>query len=73
MTPELTGITPRPYQDDAHGWAISRDDAVVCLPTGTGKTFVGCIWARTRLTDPTVDRILMLEPSRFLVEQTHPL
>ena len=71
MTPELTGITPRPYQDDAHRWAISRDDAVVCLPTGTGKTLVGCMWARTRLTGPTVDRILILEPSRFLVEQTH--
>ena len=67
----LTGITPRPYQEDAHEWAIERDEAVICLPTGTGKTLVGCTWARDRLESPEVDRILVLEPSRFLVEQTH--
>jgi len=29
------------------------------------------MWARTQLAGPIVDRILILEPSRFLVEQTH--
>ena len=71
MTAALTGITPRPYQDEAHAWATSHDAAVVCLPTGTGKTHVGCMWARTRLHQSGIDRILILEPSRFLVEQTH--
>lgn len=71
MSEDITGITPREYQHDAHAWATSRDDAVVCLPTGTGKTLVGCMWARTRLATQSVDRILILEPSRFLVEQTH--
>lgn len=68
---EITGITPRQYQHDAHTWATNRDNAVVCLPTGTGKTLVGCMWACTRLRDSVVNRILILEPSRFLVEQTH--
>jgi len=71
MTAALTGITPRPYQNEAHAWATSHDGAVVCLPTGTGKTLVGCMWARTRLQRSAVDRILIVEPSRFLVEQTH--
>ncbi|EMA18438.1 DEAD/DEAH box helicase [Haloarcula amylolytica] len=71
MTAALTGITPRPYQDEAHEFATRRDEAVVCLPTGTGKTLVGCMWARTRLHESAIDRILILEPSRFLVEQTH--
>ncbi|WP_338739406.1 DEAD/DEAH box helicase [Haloplanus salilacus] len=71
MTAALTGITPRPYQEEAHAWATSHDGAVVCLPTGTGKTLVGCMWARTRLHQSGIDRILILEPSRFLVEQTH--
>lgn len=67
----ITGITLRPYQEDTHGWALERDEAVICLPTGTGKTLVGCTWACARLQRPEVDRILVLEPSRFLVEQTH--
>jgi superfamily II DNA or RNA helicase len=71
MTAALTGITPRPYQDKAHEFATRRDESVVCLPTGTGKTLVGCMWARTRLNGPAVDGVLILEPSRFLVEQTH--
>ena len=71
MTAALTGITPRRYQEEAHEWATSHDGTVVCLPTGTGKTLVGCMWARTRLQRSGVDRILIVEPSRFLVEQTH--
>lgn len=70
MTYALTNISPRPYQEQAHRWAMNREQAVVCLPTGTGKTLVGCTWVRDLLNGIAVDRVLVLEPSRFLVEQT---
>lgn len=70
MTYELQNITPRQYQEATHSWAIERDEAVICLPTGTGKTLIGCMWACQRLSSRSVNRILILEPSRFLVEQT---
>lgn len=56
---------------EASAWALERDDAVVCLPTGTGKTLVGCMWACDLLDKRSIDRILVLEPSRFLVEQVY--
>ena len=71
MSHRLTGVTPRSYQEDAATWAGERDDAVICLPTGSGKTLVGCMWACDVLAEPDVDRLLVLEPSRFLVEQVH--
>ena len=71
VTHQLTKLEPRAYQTEAATWGLERDTAVICLPTGTGKTLVGCMWACTRLRDSIVDRILILEPSRFLVEQTH--
>ena len=71
MSHRLTGVTPRSYQEEAATWAGERDDAVICLPTGSGKTLVGCMWACDVLAEPDVDRLLVLEPSRFLVEQVH--
>jgi len=71
MSHQLTGLTPRSYQEDAATWAGERDNAVVCLPTGSGKTLVGCMWACDVLAEPDVDRLLVLEPSRFLVEQVY--
>jgi len=67
----LTGVTPRSYQTEAATWAGEHDDAVVCLPTGSGKTLVGCMWACDVLAEPGIDRLLVLEPSRFLVEQVY--
>jgi superfamily II DNA or RNA helicase len=66
----LTGLDLRRYQRDALGYATDRDHATVCLPTGTGKTLVGCAWACHVLATPAIDRVLVVEPSRFLVEQT---
>lgn len=66
----LTRLDPRPYQTDALAYATDRAWATVCLPTGTGKTLVGCAWACRVLGTPDVDRVLVIEPSRFLVEQT---
>ena len=66
----LTQLDLRPYQTDALAYAADRDRATVCLPTGTGKTLVGCAWACRVLSTPAVDRVLVVEPSRFLVEQT---
>jgi superfamily II DNA or RNA helicase len=66
----LTRLDLRTYQTDAVAFATDRDRATVCLPTGTGKTLVGCAWACRVLATPTVDRVLVIEPSRFLVEQT---
>jgi len=66
----LTHLDLRTYQTDAVAFATDRDRATVCLPTGTGKTLVGCAWACRVLATPAVDRVLVIEPSRFLVEQT---
>jgi superfamily II DNA or RNA helicase len=71
MNNELTTLTPRSYQTEAATWALERDTGVICLPTGSGKTLVGCMWACDVLAEPSIDRILVLEPSRFLVEQVH--
>jgi superfamily II DNA or RNA helicase len=71
MTYDLTTHTPRAYQTDAFEWSHDRQQAVVCLPTGTGKTLVGCLWACKLINEGEVERILVVEPSRFLVEQTH--
>ena len=66
----LTNLTPRTYQQTAVDWSRDRENAVVCLPTGSGKTLVGCQWACEQLNETAAERILIVEPSRYLVEQT---
>lgn len=65
----------RPYQREALDWALrvaeARGGAVVCLPTGTGKTLVAVSFAEQYLRSlRSGEKILVLEPTRFLVEQT---
>lgn len=71
MRDDLNDIEPREYQEEANEWALSHEQGVVCLPTGTGKTLVGCLWTLDLLNQTDVERVLVIEPSRFLVEQTH--
>lgn len=59
----------RPYQRNALNVALSNEGVVLALPTGTGKTLVACAWACELLNQRAAKRILVLEPSRFLVEQ----
>ena len=59
----------RPYQKKALGIALNDSGVAIALPTGTGKTLVGCAWACELLNAGEAQRILILEPSRFLVEQ----
>ena len=61
-------LKPRKYQLDALEKA-KKGNAVICLPTGTGKTLVGLMWACHLLNERKAKRILVLEPSRFLVNQ----
>ncbi len=61
-------LKPRKYQLDALERA-KKGNAVICLPTGTGKTLVGLMWACHLLNEGKAKRILILEPSRFLVNQ----
>lgn len=62
----------RPYQREALEWALRSAElhggAVVSLPTGTGKTLVGIAFAERFVKRR--QRVLILEPTRFLVEQT---
>ncbi len=62
-------IEPRDYQLEAAKWAFSRGRAVVCMPTGTGKTVIAGLWIKWLLEKGYARRILVLEPTRFLVEQ----
>jgi len=63
------GLEPRKYQLDAYRWALSKQRAVVVLPTGTGKTLIAVLWMRRLLLSGQAKKILVLEPTRFLVEQ----
>ena len=60
----------RTYQRKALEFAIGHSGTVLALPTGTGKTLVACAWACELLTRSQARQILVLEPSRFLVELT---
>lgn len=62
-------LSPRDYQVEAAKWAIERGRAVVCMPTGTGKTLIAILWIRELLTRGLARKFLVLEPTRFLVEQ----
>jgi len=61
----------REYQKEALDYALSRENAVCVLPTGTGKTLVGLNWCCSLLNNKRAKRILVLEPTRFLVEQVY--
>ncbi len=63
-------LKPRDYQVEAAEWALRRGKAVVCMPTGTGKTLVAILWMKHLLEEGLARKILVLEPTRYLVEQT---
>ncbi len=63
-------LKPRDYQVEAAKWALSRDGAVIVMPTGSGKTLIALLWSKELLEKGIVKRILVLEPTRILVEQT---
>jgi len=65
---EMLGIEPRDYQVEAARWALKQRHAVVCLPTGSGKTVVAAVWIEHVLREG-VSKILVLAPTRILVEQ----
>lgn len=58
------------YQEEVRDWARELPCCVACLPTGSGKTFIGCAWCVDLLNRGEVSRVLVLEPTRCLVEQT---
>lgn len=62
-------VRPRDYQVEAAEWALRRGRAVVCMPTGTGKTLVAVLWIVGLMERGLARRFLVLEPTRFLVEQ----
>jgi len=63
-------IKPRDYQLEAARWALGKGRAVVCMPTGTGKTLIAALWIEGLLSKGRARRVLVLEPTRFMVEQT---
>ncbi len=63
-------VKPRDYQVEAAEWALRRDGAVVVMPTGSGKTVIAGLWIRRVLEERPGRRVLVLEPTRILVEQT---
>ncbi|MCL0079930.1 DEAD/DEAH box helicase family protein [Dehalococcoidia bacterium] len=65
----LTTI-PRRYQHEANEWALGRKQGVSCLPTGTGKTLVALLWLKHLFESGEIQKAIMLEPTRLLVNQT---
>lgn len=62
-------LKPRKYQVKASEIALRNKRSIIVMPTGTGKTLIGLMWAKSLLTKDKVKKILVLEPTRFLVEQ----
>ena len=62
-------LKPRPYQYRAKEIAIKQQRSVIVMPTGTGKTLIGLLWAKELLESGKVKKVLILEPTRILVEQ----
>jgi len=62
-------LKPRKYQVEALRWALAREGAVLGLPTGSGKTLIAVMWVRELLSKRKVRKVLVLEPTRVLVEQ----
>ncbi len=69
MTEARLRLRPREYQVEALKWALTRDGAVLGLPTGSGKTLIAVMWVRELLSKRKVRKVLILEPTRVLVEQ----
>ena len=59
----------RPYQEEALKFALDHGNSIICLPTGTGKTLIACAWACELLNERVAKGIIVIEPSRLLVEQ----
>ncbi len=62
-------LKPRDYQLEAAKWALEKGNAVVCLPTGSGKTLVAAVWIKELLEQGKARKVVVLEPTRILVEQ----
>lgn len=63
-------LKPRNYQIKASLVALTNKKSVIVMPTGTGKTLIGLIWASNLLKKKFAKKILILEPTRIMVEQT---
>lgn len=63
-------IKPRDYQLEASKWALSNKRSTVVMPTGSGKTLIAVLFSKELLEKKYARKILVLEPTRILVEQT---
>jgi len=64
-------IKPRKYQLDASEKAKENESCVISIPTGMGKTLVGLMYAIYLLNENKARKILVLEPTRILVDQMY--
>ena len=67
-------LTPRPYQQEAHDavidwWKMSKESCVVSAATGSGKSLIISMIAKTLFDLSGGKRILCLAPSSELVKQ----
>ncbi|MEK6960456.1 MAG: DEAD/DEAH box helicase [Nanoarchaeota archaeon] len=66
----LTDVTPRLYQETILNTCV-LDNTLVVLPTGLGKTLIAMMLAAQRLMQYPGTKILVLAPTKPLVEQHH--
>ena len=64
----LKDVKPRLYQETIF-YAASQKSTLVVLPTGMGKTMIAIMLAYQRLTQYPTSKILLLAPTKPLVEQ----
>lgn len=65
---QLKNFTPRPYQAVLFNQA-AKENTLVCLPTGLGKTAIALLLAVQRATLYPTSKIVFVAPTKPLVEQ----
>ncbi|ADI31486.1 DEAD/DEAH box helicase family protein [Staphylothermus hellenicus] len=63
-------VKPRDYQIEAAKWALSNKRSTIVMPTGSGKTLIAVLFSKELLEKKLANKVLVLEPTRILVEQT---
>lgn len=64
----MSGLTLRPYQDEAADFLYARDRAMILAPVGAGKTAITLTAMQAMVNDGHTSRFLVLAPKRVCTD-----
>lgn len=64
----MSGLTLRPYQDEAADFLYERDRAMILAPVGAGKTAITLTAMQAMVNDGYASRFLVLAPKRVCTD-----